>query len=124
MKLNKRFILIISATTVLLSGCLETPEQAEARRTQFNGKTIAQVANEIGKPTVQDDKKAVWIYQHSYTNRVPIQSYINGAWITTGYRSEQVRLNCTYTAKLNAGLIKTSTYDGNSCARYSPKLKK
>lgn len=117
-------IFITSAAAVLLTGCLETPEQAEARRTQFNGKTVAQVAEVIGKPTAQDKSKAVWMYQNSYTNRVPIQSYLNGAWVTTGYRTEQVRLKCTYTATLSAGRIKNSIYDGNSCARYSPKLKK
>lgn len=116
-------ILFTGAMTLFLTGCLETPEQAEARRTQFNGKTVAEVSEVIGKPTTQNKSKAVWMYQNSFTNRVPTQSYINGTWVTTGYRTEQVRLRCTYTATLSEGRIKTSHYDGNSCQKYSPKIK-
>ncbi len=109
---------------LLLSGCFETEEEREAREAQFNGKTVSQVATVIGKPSAQDKTKAVWLYKDSYINRVPIQSFRNGKWITTGYRSERVHVNCTYTAALNKGRVVSGIYEGNSCGRIAPKLKK
>jgi len=110
--------------TLVVSGCFETKEEAAARLAQFNGKTVAQVVAVIGKPIAQDKSKAIWQYHNSYTNRVPIQNYINGTWVTVGYRNEQVNLDCTYTASLRAGRVQTGTYDGNSCDRFAPKLEK
>ena len=120
----KQKALLAFALTLLVSGCFETKEQAEARRIQFNGRTVAQVAAVIGKPIAQDKSKAIWQYSNSYSKNVPIQHYINGRWITTGYRTQQVNVDCTYTATLRAGRVQTSTYEGNSCGRYAPKLPK
>ncbi len=108
---------------LLVSGCFETKEEAEARRIQFNGKTVAQVSAVIGKPTAQDNSKAVWQYQNSYTKQVPYQVYQSGIWITL-YRTEYVSQDCTYTATLNAGRLITSHYTGNSCRRFAPKIPK
>jgi len=116
--------LLAFALTLLVSGCFETKEDAEARRAQFNGRTVAQVAAVIGKPIAQDKSKAIWQYSNSYSKSVPIQHYINGRWVTTGYRTQQVNVDCTYTATLSAGRVKTSTYQGNSCVRFAPKLPK
>lgn len=112
------------ALTLLISGCFETEEEVAARRAQFNGKAVAQVAVVIGKPIAQDRSKAIWQFSSSYSKSVPITHYMNGKWVTTGYRSQQVNVDCTYTATLSAGRIKTSTYKGNSCGRFAPQLKK
>ena len=109
--------------TFLVSGCFETKEEIEARRAQFNGKTVAQVSSVIGKPIAQDKSKAIWRYENSYYKQVPYQVYQSGIWITL-YRSEYVSFDCTYTATLSAGRVITSHYIGNSCRRYSPKIKK
>jgi protein involved in sex pheromone biosynthesis len=117
-------ILAALTLTLFVSGCLETKEEAEARQAQFNGKTVAQVVAVIGKPIAQDKSRAIWQFQSSYTRSVPIQQYINGKWVTRGYRTEQVNVDCTYTASLNSGRVTNSKYEGNSCGRYAPKLKK
>lgn len=116
--------LIAITLTILLSGCFETKEEVEARQSQFNGSTVAQVSAVIGKPIAQDSGKAIWQYKNSYVDRVPIQHYMNGKWITSGYRNQTVNLDCKYTATLSAGRIKTSTYVGNSCNGFAPKIRK
>lgn len=109
--------------SLLISGCaIETEEQAEARRTQFNGRTVAEVSAIIGTPFAKDQTKAIWQYKGSYQNSLPLQRLINGKWVTYGYRYETVEIGCTYTATLAKGRIQTSTYEGNRCGRYSPKL--
>ena len=120
----KNKVLVAFTLTFALSGCFETKEEIAARRAQFNGKTVAQAATVIGKPIAQDKSKAIWQFSSSYSKSVPITHYMNGKWVTTGYRSQQVNVDCTYTATLSAGRIKTSTYRGNSCGRFAPKLEK
>ena len=113
------------ALSLLISGCaLETEEQAEARRTQFNGHSVAEVSAVIGAPLAQDRNKAIWQYKSSYQNSIPLQRLINGKWITYGYRYETVEIGCTYTATLVQGRIQHGTYEGNRCGRYAPKLPK
>lgn len=116
--------LVALTLSTLLSGCFETKEDIEARQSQFNGSSVAQVSAVIGKPIAQDRAKAIWQYKNTYRNRVPIQHYMNGKWITSGYRTETVKQICTYTATLSAGRITASTYAGNSCTRLAPKLRK
>jgi|GEM_PF-5883158 len=116
--------LLAFALTLLVSGCFETKEDAEARLAQFNGKTVAQVAAVIGKPIAQDKSKAIWQFSSSYTRDDPIRQYINGKPVIVGYRPRKVNINCTYTAALRAGRVKASAYQGNSCVRFAPKLPK
>jgi outer membrane protein assembly factor BamE (lipoprotein component of BamABCDE complex) len=116
--------LVTLTMALLLSGCFETKEEIAAREAQFNGKTVSQVATIIGKPIAQDKSKAIWQYNSSYTRSEPITQFINGNWITVGYRNVPVNVGCTFTATLSAGRVKTSTYAGNRCERYAPKLKK
>lgn len=119
----KQKTLSVLTITLLISGCFETKEEAEIRHAQFNGRTVAQVAAVIGKPTIQDRSKALWRYENSYYRQVPYQVYQSGIWITL-YRSEYVSQNCTYTATLSGNRIKTSHYTGNSCRRFAPKMPK
>lgn len=117
-------MLTISALTFILTSCIETKEEAEARRMQFNGQTLPQAYEIIGKPDVRDNTKAIWQYSNSYTQQIPIQNYKNGRWITNGYRTEYVNLACTYTAHLSGNRIISSEYKGNSCRRFAPTIKK
>jgi len=119
----KQKALIALALTLLVSGCFETKEEAEARRTQFNDRTVAQVSAIIGKPTAQDKSKAVWQYHNAYYKQVPYQVYQSGIWITL-FRTEYVSQDCTYTATLSGNRIKTSHYAGNSCRRFAPTMPK
>lgn len=113
--------LIFASLALALSGC-ETTEEITARQDQFNGSSLAQVIATIGEPTQRDKSKATWTYKNSYINRVPIQHYMNGKWITTGYRNETVQVNCTFVATLNSGRVIKSDYEGNRCKRFAPKL--
>ncbi len=122
--MKKQTLIAGLSLVLLLSGCIETSEEHEARQAQFNGKTVAQIAAVIGQPAAQDKIKAVWLYKDSYIDRTPIQSFRGGKWITTGYRNQRVHVNCTYTALLSRGQVQSSVYDGNSCGRYAPKIKK
>ncbi|PWE34104.1 hypothetical protein DDZ14_02815 [Maritimibacter sp. 55A14] len=81
-----------------------------------------QVVSVIGPPDSRDGSKAIWTYERISTNRVPVQHYINGRYVTIGFRTERIRYHCTYTAALNAGRIASSQYDGNNCYPFAPKL--
>ncbi len=122
--MNKRKVTAVLLLAVILSGCVETAEELKVRQEQFNGKTVAQVAEVIGQPAAQDRTKAVWLYKDSYIDRTPIQSFINGKWVTTGYSNQRVHVNCEYTAALSKGRILSSVYVGNSCGRFAPSIKK
>ncbi|KAB7610397.1 hypothetical protein F9L33_13935 [Amylibacter sp. SFDW26] len=122
--MHKKNVITGLSLAVVLSGCFETAEERETREMQFNGKTVAQIAAVIGNPTIKDKTKAVWVYKDTYIDRTPIQSFRNGKWITTGYRNQRVYVNCKYTASLSKGRVNSSVYDGNSCNRFAPKIKK
>ena len=106
---------------IYLTGC-ETPEQRIARETQFNGIPLSEVTGIIGQPSLQSVEKAVWNYDNSYINQVPIYHHINGELLLVGFRRDRIRVSCTYTATLRAGQVINSSYVGNSCARFAPKL--
>lgn len=113
---------LILITTALLGGCFASPEDLEARRSQFIGQDLDQVIATIGEPKTLSKTQAVWLYRQGFSNRVPIQSYINGSWVTTGYRTEQGERYCTFTTGLESRRIVSTNYEGNSCERYAPKL--
>ncbi|KAB7613727.1 hypothetical protein F9L33_10155 [Amylibacter sp. SFDW26] len=117
-----RFSLFISFFTSFLSGCFISQEEIAARKTQFNGANIAEVTKIIGPPIEYDSTKAIWKYEETYKRKIPLQSFVNGTWITTGYRSEEISIDCTYTAQLENDYIQSSHYSGNSCARLYPKI--
>lgn len=106
---------------LFLAACLETPEERVARETQFNGMKVAEVAARIGEPSFQNAELALWQYSHHYTKQEPIQTYINGSYVIVGYRSVKRENKCTYTAKLSAGRVAESIYEGNSCRVFAPK---
>ncbi len=105
-----------------LAGCFETPEEREARQTQFNGKTLQEVEARIGEAYKRTSQQAIW--KHSYTSRqaVPIYAYLNGQQTVVGYRYQTVTHSCTFTALLKGRKIVSSDYQGNDCRRYAPKL--
>ena len=66
---------------------------------------------------------AIWEYKNAYSRRVPIQSYINGKWVTTGYRNEQVNHHCQYKTALSNDKVVDGNYEGTGCGFLSPKVK-
>jgi len=119
-----RNTLLALGMTALLAGCFETPEEMAARENQFIGKTVPEVAAVIGPPTVRDRNIARWISNTSTVNRIPISHYMNGVWVTTGYRNERIELHCKFTATLSKGRVVAADYQGNDCNRFAPRLKK
>lgn len=111
--------------SLALTAC-ETKEDATKRLTQFNGKTLAQVTDVIGKPTIENKTTAVWYHESTHTEYQPYYSpYIYGHRHHYGYRhSYTYRLKCTYTAKLKKGRVLSGIYKGNSCLRFAPKPSK
>ncbi|WP_350333458.1 hypothetical protein [Coralliovum pocilloporae] len=65
-----------------------------------------------------------WQVREPYTRREPIQSYINGKWVTTGYRSIASQLTCTYEAKVKRGVIVDGELYGSpsACRSLSARL--
>jgi hypothetical protein len=123
----KTFILII--LTLALSAC-ETPEQQTARLAQFQGKTVAQIVDVIGPPTLQNETTAVWFHESIHTEYRPYYwpyGYGYGYGYRNGYgygsRRSTYRLNCTFTATLKDDRVISSSYKGNSCKRFAPKIK-
>jgi hypothetical protein len=108
--------------TLTLSAC-ESPEQQTARLAQFQGKTIAQVTDVIGEPTIQNKTTAVWYHESIHTEYRPYYwPYGYGYGYGYGGRRSTYRLKCTFTATLKDGRIISSSYKGNSCKRFAPKL--
>ena len=118
--LNTKFLSVL-ALTFLISGCTETPEEAEARHNRFKGQSVAQVSAAIGTPASVSQEQAVWNYRFTHSVRIPLQSYMNGRWVTHGYRTEYTDLHCVYTATLSQGRVDTSVFEGNGCHRLKPR---
>ncbi len=112
---------LVVGCSILLMSC-ESPEERLARETQFDGRSISEVVARIGKPDKRTNTQAIWSFETSTRRQVPIILPINGIPTLMGYRQETVYLNCTYTATLSSGVIKSSHYEGTSCAEYAPKL--
>lgn len=116
--------LIPICLTLALSAC-ETPEQQTARLEQFQGQTVAQVAEVIGKPTLKNKTTAVWFHESIHTEYRPYYwPYGYGYGYGYGGRRTTYRLNCTLTATLKNDRVISSSYKGNSCKRFAPKIKK
>jgi hypothetical protein len=118
-------IIIPISLIFTLSAC-ETPEEQTARLEQFQGKTVAEVASIIGAPAIQNKTTAVWYHESIHTDYQPIyRPYGYGYGSPYGYGHRRTyRLKCTYTATLKSGRVAASSYKGNSCARFAPKIKK
>lgn len=115
-------MLIVICTSLILTAC-ETKEDVAKRLTQFNGKTLAQVTEIIGKPTLQNETTALWYHESTHTEYQPIYHHNKyGHRHRYGYgNSYTYRLKCIYTAKLKKGRVASGTYSGNSCLRFAPK---
>ena len=115
---------LIISLTVALTAC-ETKEEVAKRLVQFNGKTLSQVSDIIGEPTLQDKSRAVWFYEAIHTEYRPYYRPYRYGHRHHGYAIPYTyRVNCTYTASLKSGRIVTSKYKGNSCQRFAPKPKR
>ncbi len=122
---------ILAISLILALNACETKEDVAKRLVQFNGRTLAQVSQVIGPPTLQDKSHAVWFYEathteylpyyrpHLYSHRPGYRGHVHGYGIPQTYY-----INCTYTASLKFGHVTTSKYKGNSCQRFAPMLKK
>ncbi len=123
--MNSRYF---KTTALLLTGALalaacESPENRAAREAQFNGQTLNAVIAQIGKPSAQTADKAVWSFKETETQFTPVYRYNQyGQAILVGHNRQNITLTCTYTAKLNAGRVIESRYEGNSCMRFAPAL--
>lgn len=114
-------------TLPMLTACLfETTDQKVTRLTQFNGKTVAQVSQIIGKPTEQTTDSAIWAYSKTTTTREPVYEDFGvfGGLQIVYYDETTTTSKCTYTANLSKKRITSSLYDGNSCKRFAPKSNK
>jgi hypothetical protein len=106
----------------LVAAC-ETPQDIVARQAQFDGKTFNEVVAVIGNPKQKTSQSAVWNYKETHTNLTPVYRYDqHGRAILVGHNRNDVTLTCTYTANLKSGRVTSSTYDGNGCKKYAPKL--
>jgi hypothetical protein len=113
-------IIIPISLTLTLAAC-ETPEQQTARLEQFQGKALAEVTSIIGEPTIQNKTTAVWYHESVHTDYQPIY-HPYGYGYGFGHR-RTYRLKCTFTATLKNDRVATSSYKGNSCKRFAPKIK-
>ncbi len=114
--------LSVFALLILVSAC-ETKEEFETRRNQFNGQTVAEVSQRIGRPTAQGKTQAVWVTINKYIDRNPIRRCRLGKCYTVGYHTNEIIEKCTFTATFEAGRVKSSKYVGDNCGPLSPKLK-
>jgi hypothetical protein len=109
------------ACMLTLSAC-ETPEQTAERRAQFIGHPLAYVIESIGQPKNQTSNSAIWSYKRQSISREPIQHYVNGKWVITGYRNQNFTYACRFVATLSEGAVVDVDYSGNLCTPYAPPL--
>jgi len=116
--------LVLFAGMMLLAAC-ESPEDRQARETQFDGQSLDAVVTKIGQPTQLNANKAIWFYRDTQTNYVPVYSYNQyGQATVVSHNRQVITVECKYAADLKSGRVVRSTYQGNSCERFAPKLPK
>lgn len=112
---------LLAVALLTLAAC-ETSEQIALREAQFNGKALDEVIAVIGPPTERSRGEAVWSFRETYVFHSPNTVLINNKLVTIGTTPNEGVRTCTYRAALERGLVVSSTYKGNGCARYAPKL--
>tara|TARA_R110000850_G_scaffold141905_1_gene263946 strand:- start:7 stop:384 length:378 start_codon:yes stop_codon:yes gene_type:complete len=113
---------LLALGAFVLTAC-ESPENRAAREAQFNGQPLNAVIAQIGKPSAQTADKVVWSFKETETQFTPVYRYNQyGQAILVGHNRQNLTFTCTYTARLNAGRVVESHYEGNSCMRFAPKL--
>ncbi|MFX4295415.1 MULTISPECIES: hypothetical protein [Roseobacteraceae] len=119
-KFTRPFTLFLALLSV--AAC-ESPQDTAARQAQFDGLPLSQVIATIGAPTQKSSTSAIWQYNETKTDFVPIYSYDQfGKARVSGQRQQTVTLSCTFQATLDNNRVVASSYDGNSCGRFAPKL--
>lgn len=112
---------LLAVALLTLAAC-ETSEQIAARERQFNGKALDEVIAVIGPPTERSRTEAVWSFRETYVFHSPNTVLINNKLVTIGTTPHEGVRACTYRATIERGRVVSSTYQGNGCARYAPKL--
>lgn len=120
--MKKLSLLSCIAASLFLTGCFETAEEIEARRTQFNGMALSDVTARIGAPDRTSSSQAVWTYENTFWHQYPIYGTVGGKRVVVNYSRTRVTHKCTYTAALKSGRVVESLYEGNYCNVFSPKL--
>ncbi len=119
-----KIVLSLSAALTLTACLFETPNQRTTREAQFNGKTVAEVTQLIGPPARQTEKVAVWDFEET---RTTIEAIYEGVGPGDGQTfvafEEETRIfKCVYTATLENRRIATSSYEGNTCRYFFPRV--
>lgn len=105
---------------ILLSACMSFDENVQPAFDALNGKPVSQASQIMGPPIAKQETDQgltyAWQYTYSYTTRQPIQHYMNGKWITSGYRNINEYSECSYTALVSHGKIMAGKVTGGLTA--------
>ena len=105
---------------ILLSACMSFEEDVQPAFDALNGKTVSQASQIMGPPVAKQKTERgmsyTWQYTYSYTSRQPIQYYMNGKWVTSGYRNINEYSECSYTALASQGKIISGKVTGGLTA--------
>lgn len=114
--------LTVSILMILLAGCFESPESVAERQAQHNGKNVSELIAGYGTPVNRTANSASWVYQFSYYTAGPSIGYANANIGLAGQAQVLRTVFCRFTAHLDGNIVVRSTYEGNGCAHFAPKL--
>ena len=120
--MTPRLLALLCLCSLSLIAC-ETAQDRAAREAQFNGKTLSEVIAVIGPPAQRSASSAKWHHTETRYKSTPRYTTINGQLVPAGSWQDPYQATCTYIAKLQNGWVTKSTYLGNACARFAPKLR-
>ena len=115
-------MLIASILMIQLAGCFESPESVAERQAQHNGKNVNELIAGYGNPVNRTANTATWVYQFSYYTAGPAIGYANANIGLAGQAQVLRTVFCRFTAHLDRNIVVRSTYEGNGCAHFAPKL--
>ncbi len=110
----------VGAVLSLMSGCATFKNEVVPYFNQFTGMPVSAVVSTLGKPDtikeIEEGDQYSWSHQYELTTRVPIQSYIDGQWVTRYYQIERHRLKCTFSAMVAEEIVFAGELEGSPSA--------
>lgn len=112
---------LVSSILFLVSGCSTTfRDEVEPYFNQFTGMPASAVISNLGDPetveSIENGDQYSWSYQYEVTTREPVQSYIDGQWVTRYYRVERHRLKCTFYVTVVKDIVVAGELEGSARA--------
>lgn len=118
---NSCVVAWLVSSILFFSGCSTTfRDEVEPYFNQFTGMPASAVISNLGEPetveSIENGYRYSWSDQYEVTTREPVQSYIDGQWVTRYYRVERHRLKCTFYVTVVKEIVVAGELEGSARA--------